>query len=48
VLPNNSKPYVLVFVIQHLFIDAEVEPFAAGSLEAGGLPGYPKVLVSLK
>ncbi len=29
-------------------IHAEVETFVAGSLEAGGLPGYPEVLVSLK
>jgi hypothetical protein len=29
-------------------IDAEVVTFVAGSLEAGGLPGYPEVLVSLK
>jgi hypothetical protein len=27
---------------------AEVVTFIAGSLEAGGLPGYPEVLVSLK
>jgi hypothetical protein len=27
---------------------AEVVTFVAGSLEAGGLPGYPEVLVSLK
>jgi hypothetical protein len=27
---------------------AEVETFVAGSLEAGGLPGYPEVLISLK
>jgi hypothetical protein len=30
------------------FIYAEVVTFVAGSLEAGGLPGYPEVLVSLK
>jgi hypothetical protein len=29
-------------------IHAEVVTFVAGSLEAGGLPGYPEVLVSLK
>jgi hypothetical protein len=29
-------------------IYAEVVTFVAGSLEAGGLPGYPEVLVSLK
>jgi hypothetical protein len=29
-------------------IYAEVVAFVAGSLEAGGLPGYPEVLVSLK
>jgi hypothetical protein len=27
---------------------AEVVTFVAGSLEAGGLPGYPEVLLSLK
>jgi hypothetical protein len=26
------------------YIDAEVVTFVAGSLEAGGLPGYPEVL----
>ncbi len=31
-----------------LSINAEVVAFVAGSLEAGGLPGYPEVLVSLK
>jgi hypothetical protein len=30
------------------YINAEVVTFVAGSLEAGGLPGYPEVLVSLK
>ena len=30
---------------QHSNINAEVVTFAAGSLEAGGLPGYPEVLV---
>jgi hypothetical protein len=29
-------------------INAEVVTFVAGSLEAGGLPGYLEVLVSLK
>jgi hypothetical protein len=29
-------------------INAVVVTFVAGSLEAGGLPGYPEVLVSLK
>ncbi len=29
-------------------IHAEVVTFVAGSLEAGGLPGYPEVLMSLK
>jgi hypothetical protein len=29
-------------------IDAEVVTFVAGSLEAGGLPGYPEVFLSLK
>jgi hypothetical protein len=29
-------------------IYAEVVTFVAGSLEAGGLPGYPEVLLSLK
>ncbi len=29
-------------------IHAVVVTFVAGSLEAGGLPGYPEVLVSLK
>jgi hypothetical protein len=33
--------------VQHE-IYAEVVTFVAGSLEAGGLPGYPKVLLSLK
>ncbi len=31
-----------------LTIYAVVVTFVAGSLEAGGLPGYPEVLVSLK
>ena len=29
-------------------IHAEVVAFVASSLDAGGLPGYPEVLVSLK
>jgi hypothetical protein len=29
-------------------IYAEVVSFVAGSLEAGGLPGYPEVFLSLK
>ncbi len=29
-------------------IYAEVVTYAAGSLEAGGLPGYPEVFLSLK
>jgi hypothetical protein len=33
-------------VINNMY--AEVVTFAAGSLEAGGLPGYPEVFLSLK
>jgi hypothetical protein len=29
-------------------MNAEVVAFVAGSPEAGGLPGYPEVLLSLK
>jgi hypothetical protein len=36
------------YFIQSNFIYAEVVPFVAGSLEAGGLPGYLEVLLSLK
>jgi hypothetical protein len=31
-----------------IIIYAAVVTFVAGSLEAGGLPGYPEVLLSLK
>jgi hypothetical protein len=40
-----------VFYLQicnSLLIYAEVVTFVAGSLEAGGLPGYPEVFLSLK
>ncbi len=37
-----------VFAEKKFSIHAEVVTFVAGSLEAGGLPGYPEVLLSLK
>ncbi len=41
---------IQIFLRMFYTIDiyAEVVTFVAGSLEAGGLPGYPEVLVSLK
>ncbi len=39
---------VEVSVNRKNLIHAEVVTFVAESLEAGGLPGYPEVLVSLK
>ncbi len=55
---NRDKESVFLFVKTIIllpgvsgivaFIDAEVVTFEAGSLEAGGLPRYPEVLVSLK
>jgi hypothetical protein len=35
----------IIFSSRHSKIYAEVVTFVAGSLEAGGLPGYPEVLV---
>jgi hypothetical protein len=34
--------------VKYNLMYAEVVTFVAGSLEAGGLPGYPEELVSLK
>jgi hypothetical protein len=35
-------------ILEKYKIHAAVVTFVAGSLEAGGLPGYPEVFVSLK
>ncbi len=55
---QQLKFHIVFFMQNQLFpnflrcqvssIYAEVVTFVAGSLEAGGLPGYPEVLMSLK
>jgi hypothetical protein len=43
------EDWCLIPIFGHnIGIHAEVVAFVAGSLEAGGLPGYPEVLLSLK
>jgi hypothetical protein len=43
---NYKKLYQLTWTWINMY--AAVVAFVAGSLEAGGLPGYPEVLISLK
>ncbi len=38
----------IFFIALNMLIYAEVVTFVAGSLEAGGLPGYPEVFQLLK